>query len=146
VVNVVSSWYLESANHCSGPFDPDVNEMELAGMTTLPSHVVKPPRVGEAAVHLECEVSCKLRVGRCVAPTEPFIPMLTVNRLLVFSRTTMLLTSTQCLWLRDASSAYMCTRACSLTPAPHNPIRTGPWWTGKSSCPWGDWAERLIRW
>jgi flavin reductase (DIM6/NTAB) family NADH-FMN oxidoreductase RutF len=56
VVNIMSSWYLESANHCSGPFSADQNEMVLAGLTSLPSEVVKPPRVAEAAVQLECEV------------------------------------------------------------------------------------------
>jgi flavin reductase (DIM6/NTAB) family NADH-FMN oxidoreductase RutF len=30
--------------------------MELAGLTNVPSVVVKPPRVGEAAIQLECEV------------------------------------------------------------------------------------------
>ena len=56
MVNIMSSWYLESANHCSGAFPPDVNEMEVAGLTEVPSEVVKPPRVAEAAVQLECEV------------------------------------------------------------------------------------------
>ena len=53
----MSSWYLESANHCSGAFDPDQNELSIAGLTTLSSDVVKPLRVAEAAVQFECEVS-----------------------------------------------------------------------------------------
>jgi flavin reductase (DIM6/NTAB) family NADH-FMN oxidoreductase RutF len=56
VVNIMSTWYIESANHASGAFPPGENEMEFAGMTAVPSTVVKPPRVGEAAVQLECEV------------------------------------------------------------------------------------------
>eukprot|EP01032_Pedospumella_encystans_P022791 gene22791-25818_t len=56
VINIMSSWYLESANHTSGPYPPDQNEFELAGLTTLPSEVVKPPRVAESAVQFECEV------------------------------------------------------------------------------------------
>ena len=55
-MNIISSWYLESANHCSGMFPPEENEIELAGLTCLPSTSVKPPRVAEAAVHFECEV------------------------------------------------------------------------------------------
>ncbi len=55
-MNIMSAWYLESANHCSGPFNPDQNEMELAGLTSIPSEVVNAPRVAEAAVQLECEV------------------------------------------------------------------------------------------
>lgn len=62
VVNIMSSWYVESANHCSGAFPPDVSEFEVSGLSTLPSDIVKPPRVGEAAVQLECEVSCSLAV------------------------------------------------------------------------------------
>jgi len=55
VVNIMSSWYTESANHCCAPFSPEINEMELSGLTSLPSDLIKPPRVGEAAVQLECE-------------------------------------------------------------------------------------------
>ena len=56
VVNIISDWYLESANHTCGNFDPDVNEMDIAGLTPIPSVIVKPPRVGESAVQMECEV------------------------------------------------------------------------------------------
>lgn len=56
VVNIMSDWYVESANHCSGAFPHDVNELEKAGLSSLPSDIVKPPRVGSAAVQLECEV------------------------------------------------------------------------------------------
>lgn len=61
VVNIMSSWYLESANHTSGPFPPDQNEFELAGLTTVPSEVVAPPRVAESAVQFECEVTLPIR-------------------------------------------------------------------------------------
>ena len=56
VVNIMSSWYVESANHACGTFDADVDEMAVSGLTTLPSLVVKPPRVAEAAVQLECQL------------------------------------------------------------------------------------------
>mmetsp|Transcript_10210 Transcript_10210/g.16758 ORF Transcript_10210/g.16758 Transcript_10210/m.16758 type:complete len:143 (+) Transcript_10210:521-949(+) len=56
VVNIMSSWYLESANHCCGAFDSNVDEMEVAGLTKVPSDVVKAPRVAESAVQLECTV------------------------------------------------------------------------------------------
>ncbi len=55
-MNIMSSWYLESANHCSGAFPPDTNEMEVSGLTEVASEVVKPPCVAEAAIQLECEV------------------------------------------------------------------------------------------
>ena len=56
VVNIMSTWYVDSANYCCGNFPPEVNEMEIAGLTELKSDIVKPPRVGESAIHLECEV------------------------------------------------------------------------------------------
>lgn len=52
----MSSWYLESANHTCGAFPPEVDELQQAGLTTVASVNVKPPRVAEAAVQLECEV------------------------------------------------------------------------------------------
>lgn len=55
VVNIISSWFVESANHTCGAFDPEVNEMDIAGLTAIPSELIAPPRVGESAVHFECE-------------------------------------------------------------------------------------------
>lgn len=52
----MSDWYVESANHCSGAFSHEINEMDKAGLSSLPSDIVKPPRVGNAAIQLECEV------------------------------------------------------------------------------------------
>ena len=34
--------------------DPEIDEFELVGLTKLPSTLVKPPRVAESPVHLEC--------------------------------------------------------------------------------------------
>lgn len=44
--------YLEAANHASGEYEPGVDELALSGLTPVPSTVVKPPRVAEAAVQL----------------------------------------------------------------------------------------------
>lgn len=54
VVNTVSEWMLEAANHTCGFYDRGVDELELAGLTPQPSVVVRPPRVAESAVQLEC--------------------------------------------------------------------------------------------
>jgi flavin reductase (DIM6/NTAB) family NADH-FMN oxidoreductase RutF len=35
--------------------DPDIDEFELAGLTKVPSKLVKPPRVAESPIHLECK-------------------------------------------------------------------------------------------
>ena len=37
-------------------FPPSVNELEKAGLTALPSKVVKPPRIGQCRSHFECKV------------------------------------------------------------------------------------------
>lgn len=57
-MNIMSEWYVEAANHTCGNFPPDTDEMEVAGLTKLPCGVIDAsiPRVGEAAVQLECEV------------------------------------------------------------------------------------------
>lgn len=56
VVNMVSSWFLDAANHCSGNFDRSVDEMLLSGLHPLPSDVVRPPRCAESAFQMECKV------------------------------------------------------------------------------------------
>jgi flavin reductase (DIM6/NTAB) family NADH-FMN oxidoreductase RutF len=37
-------------------FPPGVNELEKAGLTELPSKMIKPPRIAECHRHFECEV------------------------------------------------------------------------------------------
>ena len=39
-----------------GSYDRGIDEMELAGLTPVPSEVVKPPRVAESVVQLECKL------------------------------------------------------------------------------------------
>ncbi|MDE2228636.1 MAG: flavin reductase family protein [Alphaproteobacteria bacterium] len=47
---------LEAARVVGLPFAPGVNELEKAGLTALPSTVVKPPRILEFPRHFECRV------------------------------------------------------------------------------------------
>jgi hypothetical protein len=54
VVNIMSAWFVESANHTCGNYDTRINEFQVAGLTQLASEVVKAPRVAESAVHMEC--------------------------------------------------------------------------------------------
>lgn len=68
VVNIISDWYVEAANHTSGDFARGVDEMAAAGLTPQPSALVKPPRVAEAAVQLECRLRAVHEVtDRCGA-------------------------------------------------------------------------------
>ena len=54
VINIISEWMLEAANHTCGHYDRGVNEFELSGLTPQASTAVRPPRVAESAVQLEC--------------------------------------------------------------------------------------------
>ncbi len=62
----MSSWYLESANHCSGAFKYGEDELGFAGLTKVPSEVVAAPRVGEAAVQFECQVGAFTKLICCL--------------------------------------------------------------------------------
>ena len=68
VVNLISDWYVEAANHTCGFFDRGVDEMELAGLTPQESVRVAPPRVAEAAVQLECRLVASFPVHSRSAP------------------------------------------------------------------------------
>ena len=45
----------EHMNTTSAGVEPHIDEMELAGLTPAPSKLVKPPRVAESPVALECK-------------------------------------------------------------------------------------------
>ena len=38
VVNIISTWFLEAANHTCGNYDPDVDEFDLAGLTQVTTY------------------------------------------------------------------------------------------------------------
>jgi len=54
VWNLVTRPLAEAMNQTCAPVSPEVNEFELAGLTTAPSHVVDVPRVAESPVSFEC--------------------------------------------------------------------------------------------
>lgn len=56
VVNVVSEDFIGPMNICSTEFLPDVDEFEASGLTPVPSDLVKPPRVKESRIHMECKL------------------------------------------------------------------------------------------
>ena len=56
VVNMVVEDNVEKMNTTSQAVPSDVNEFELAGLTAIPSSKVKPPRVKESPIHMECEL------------------------------------------------------------------------------------------
>jgi flavin reductase (DIM6/NTAB) family NADH-FMN oxidoreductase RutF len=54
VWNLVTRPLAEAMNETCAPVGPEVNEFELAGLTTAPSRVVDVPRVAESPVSFEC--------------------------------------------------------------------------------------------
>jgi flavin reductase (DIM6/NTAB) family NADH-FMN oxidoreductase RutF len=56
VVNLVEEATAEPMNLTSGDYAPDLDEFVLAQLTPLSSERVKPPRVAEAAINLECRL------------------------------------------------------------------------------------------
>lgn len=56
VVSIISDWFVEAANHTCGSFPPEVDEMELSGLTPAKSTIVSPPRVKESGMNMECKV------------------------------------------------------------------------------------------
>lgn len=63
VCNVVSWDLVEAMNHTAIPFPPSVSEFDMAGVSAVPSLVVRPPRVGEALAALECQVREYVAIG-----------------------------------------------------------------------------------
>jgi len=63
VVNLVSHELAEPMNVTAIDFPKSVNELREAGLTTAPSLHVKPPRITEAPVSMECERLVIVDVG-----------------------------------------------------------------------------------
>jgi len=56
VVNIVGEDIAEAMNVCSAEFPPDVDEFQQSKLTPIPSVVVKPPRVKESRINMECSL------------------------------------------------------------------------------------------
>ncbi|MBI1796705.1 MAG: flavin reductase family protein [Candidatus Eisenbacteria bacterium] len=63
VVNVVGEPLAERMVRTSGDWPEDVDEFELTGLTPVASERVKPPRVGESPVSLECRRHQVIELG-----------------------------------------------------------------------------------
>ena len=79
VVHIADERYIEAVNETAASVPADVSEVELAGLTSLPSEAVTVPGVAEARVRMECVLeqsiplggqdgtpSCDLLIGRVV--------------------------------------------------------------------------------
>lgn len=63
VINIVSYEMVAQTSLASCEYPQGVNEFVKAGFTMLPSDVVKPPRVAESPVQLECRINQVIPLG-----------------------------------------------------------------------------------
>jgi flavin reductase (DIM6/NTAB) family NADH-FMN oxidoreductase RutF len=63
VVNLVDEDLAEKMNLCAAGLPPGENELLHAGLTAIPSSVVKPPRIAEAPASLECRSHSIVEIG-----------------------------------------------------------------------------------
>jgi flavin reductase (DIM6/NTAB) family NADH-FMN oxidoreductase RutF len=64
VVNVVTEDLAKQMNICATDFPAEVDELEMAGLTTTPSQAVKVPRIEQAHAALECREYTTMEIGR----------------------------------------------------------------------------------
>jgi len=56
VVNIVSEAFAAQMNLCAGEYPSEIDEFEVSGLTPAPSDLVRPPRVRESPVNMECRL------------------------------------------------------------------------------------------
>ena len=66
VVNIVSEEFAEQMNACSVEVPPRVDEFEISGLTPVASDLVRPPRVAESHVQMECRLNQIITVSEKV--------------------------------------------------------------------------------
>ena len=63
VINLVPFALIEAMNITSIEFEAEVNELEMAGLATLPSTKVAPPRIAGSPVAFECRTLQIIEIG-----------------------------------------------------------------------------------
>jgi flavin reductase (DIM6/NTAB) family NADH-FMN oxidoreductase RutF len=79
VVNIVSEEFAEKMNACSAELPPEIDEFLVSGLTPVASDVVRPPRVAESHVQMECRLQQVIHVS-----TEPLGGSLVLGEVLRF--------------------------------------------------------------
>jgi len=64
VINVVTYDMVHQTSLSSSEYPKGTNEFEKAGFTMVPSEMVKPPRVKESPIQLECKVKQVIELGQ----------------------------------------------------------------------------------
>lgn len=66
VVNLAPKPLFERINATSANFPAEISEFDAVGVAREPSALVKPPRVAQSPVALECRLHSTLRLGDCI--------------------------------------------------------------------------------
>jgi flavin reductase (DIM6/NTAB) family NADH-FMN oxidoreductase RutF len=64
VINIVTESMAAAMNQTSGEYASQVDEFKEAGLTAIKSDLVKPPRVAESPINLECRLLQILEFGK----------------------------------------------------------------------------------
>jgi flavin reductase (DIM6/NTAB) family NADH-FMN oxidoreductase RutF len=79
VLNIVSEEFVGKMNDTAAEVPADVDEWDLSGLTPVPSELVKPPRVAESRVQMECRL-----VQLVIASDKPLGGTLVLGEVLRF--------------------------------------------------------------
>lgn len=63
VINIVNEEIVKQVNVTSIDFPPEIDEVEIAGLTKMPSVKIKPPLIAESAANLECRHVNTVEIG-----------------------------------------------------------------------------------
>jgi flavin reductase (DIM6/NTAB) family NADH-FMN oxidoreductase RutF len=63
VVNTAEEGFVDQVNAASEAFPYGISEIEKVGLNVLPSTWVKPPRIAEAAIQMECRLEQIVEIG-----------------------------------------------------------------------------------
>lgn len=64
VVNVVTENLAEAMNTTARAYPSEISEVEMAGLSTIPSDLITPPRIAESPINLECKLSQIIELGK----------------------------------------------------------------------------------
>ena len=64
VINIVTEDIVEAMNLTAAEYPTEVNEFEIAGLTSVPSELVSAPRLLESPVNLECKLPQVVTIGK----------------------------------------------------------------------------------
>lgn len=67
VINILGRQYADEVLRCAARYPPGINKLEQAGLHTFSSVIVKPPRVKEAKIWIECKYADEKSVGDHIA-------------------------------------------------------------------------------